>query len=166
MQGNDWVAKDPGEGDRSIPAKAITLSQDGQTGNAEIWLMQGDSRVYLSPNVINTKANAFNADITSFKEFTVNVSGDPSEVKKENVTVTDVTSKDANSHKPIDISQVAVVDNRIVITAKNELDLKKMYEINIKGVGGMPKTVSASTVKGSKIVRTDEFDQKLSLIHI
>lgn len=160
MQGNDWVYKDPGEGDRPIPAKAITLSQDGQTGNAEIWLMQGDSRVYLSPNVINTKANAFNADITSFKEFTVNVSGDPSEVKKENVTVTDVTSKDANSHKPIDISQVAVVDNRIVITAKNELDLKKMYEINIKGVGGMPKTVSASTVKGSKIVRTDEFDQK------
>ena len=164
MQGNDWVYKDPGEGDRPIPAKAITLSQDGQTGNAEIWLMQGDSRVYLSPNVINTKANAFNADITSFKEFTVNVSGDPSEVKKENVTVTDVTSKDANSHKPIDISQVAVVDNRIVITAKNELDLKKMYEINIKGVGGMPKTVSASTVKGSKIVRTDEFDQKYAYI--
>ena len=160
MQGNDWVAKDPGEGDRSIPAKAITLSQDGNTGNAEIWLMQGDSRVYLSPNVINTKANAFDADITSFKEFTVNVSGDPSEVKNGDVTVTDVTDSKKNQHKTIDISQVAVVDNRIVITAKNELDLKKMYEINIKGVGGMPKTVSASTVKGSKIVRTDEFDQK------
>lgn len=164
MQGNDWVAKDPGEGDRSIPAKAITLSQDGQTGNAEIWLMQGDSRVYLSPNVINTKANAFNADITSFKEFTVNVSGDPSEVKKENVTVTDVTDSKKNQHKTIDISQVAVVDNRIVITAKNELDLKRMYEINIKGVGGMPKTVSASSAKGSKIVRTDEFDQKYAYI--
>lgn len=160
MQGNDWVYKDPGEGDRPIPAKAITLSQDGNTGNAEIWLMQGDSRVYLSPNVINTKANAFNADITSFKEFTVNVSGDPSEVKQDSVTVTDVTDSKKNQHKTIDISQVAVVDNRIVITAKNELDLKKMYEINIKGVGGMPKTVSASTVKGSKIVRTDEFDQK------
>ena len=158
MQGNDWVSKDPGEGDRAIPAKAITLSQDGKTGNAEIWLMQGDSRVYLSPNVINTKANAINADITSFKEFTVNVSGDPSEVEKENVTVTDVT--DAKNHTKVDISQVAVVDNKIVITAVNELDLKKMYEINIKGVGGMPKTVSASTVKGSKIVRTDEFDQK------
>lgn len=164
MQGNDWVAKDPGEGDRSIPAKAITLSQDGQTGNAEIWLMQGDSRVYLSPNVINTKANAFDADITSFKEFTVNVSGDPSEVKNGDVTVTDVTDSKKNQHKTIDISQVAVVDNRIVITAKNELDLKKMYEINIKGVGGMPKTVSASTVKGSKIVRTDEFDQKYAYI--
>ncbi|CQB86853.1 Alpha-amylase precursor [Chlamydia trachomatis] len=160
MQGNDWVSKDPGEGDRPIPAKAITLSEDGNTGNAEIWLMQGDSRVYLSPNVINTKANAINADITSFKEFTVNVSGDPSEVEKKNVTVTDVTDSKKNQHKTIDISQVAVVDNRIVITAKNELDLKKMYEINIKGVGGMPKTVSASTVKGSKIVRTDEFDQK------
>lgn len=160
MQGNDWVSKDPGEGDRPIPAKAITLSEDGNTGNAEIWLMQGDSRVYLSPNVINTKANAINADITSFKEFTVNVSGDPSEVEKKNVTVTDVTDSKKNQHKTVDISQVAVVDNRIVITAKNELDLKKMYEINIKGVGGMPKTVSASTVKGSKIVRTDEFDQK------
>lgn len=164
MQGNDWVYKDPGEGDRPIPAKAITLSQDGNTGNAEIWLMQGDSRVYLSPNVINTKANAFNADITSFKEFTVNVSGDPSEVKQDSVTVTDVTDSKKNQHKTIDISQVAVVDNRIVITAKNELDLKKMYEINIKGVGGMPKTVSASTVKGSKIVRTDEFDQKYAYI--
>ena len=160
MQGKDWVAKDPGEGDRAIPAKAINLSQDGKTGNAEIWLMQGDSRVYLSPNVINTKANAINADITSFKEFTVNVSGDPSEVKNGDVTVTDVTSKDAKNHTKVDISQVAVVDNKIVITAKNELDLKKMYEINIKGVGGMPKTVSVSTVKGSKIVRTDEFDQK------
>ncbi|MDK7192315.1 type I pullulanase [Bifidobacterium sp. UMB1197] len=160
MQGNDWVSKDPGEGDRAIPAKAITLSQDGNTGNAEIWLMQGDSRVYLSPNVINTKANAINADITSLKEFTVNVSGDPSEVKKENVTVTDVTDSKKDQHKPIDISQVAVVDNKIVITAKSDLDLKKMYEINIKGVGGMPKTVSASTVKGSKVVRTDEFDQK------
>ncbi|WP_421778788.1 type I pullulanase [Gardnerella sp. DNF01144] len=164
MQGNDWVYKDPGEGDRPIPAKAITLSQDGNTGNAEIWLMQGDSRVYLSPNVINTKANAFDADITSFKEFTVNVSGDPSEVKNGDVTVTDVTDSKKNQHKTIDISQVAVVDNRIVITAKNELDLKKMYEINIKGVGGMPKTVSASTVKGSKIVRTDEFDQKYAYI--
>lgn len=164
MQGNDWVYKDPGEGDRPIPAKAITLSQDGNTGNAEIWLMQGDSRVYLSPNVINTKANAFNADITSFKEFTVNVSGDPSEVKQDSVTVTDVTDSKKNQHKTIDISQVAVVDNRIVITAKNELDLKKMYEINIKGVGGMPKTVSASTVKGFKIVRTDEFDQKYAYI--
>ena len=160
MQGKDWVAKDPGEGDRAIPAKAITLSQNGETGNAEIWLMQGDSRVYLSPNVINTKANAINADITSFKEFTVNVSGDPSEVKNGDVTVTDVTSKDAKNHTKVDISQVAVVDNKIVITAKNELDIKKMYEINIKGVGGMPKTVSASTANGSKIVRTDEFDQK------
>lgn len=164
MQGNDWVAKDPGEGDRSIPAKAITLSQDGQTGNAEIWLMQGDSRVYLSPNVINTKANAFNADITSFREFTVNVSGDPSEVKNGDVTVTDVTDQDAKNHTKVDILQVAVVDNRIVITAKNELDLKRIYEINIKGVGGMPKTVSASSAKGSKIVRTDEFDQKYAYI--
>lgn len=164
MQGNDWVYKDPGEGDRPIPAKAITLSQDGNTGNAEIWLMQGDSRVYLSPNVINTKANAFDADITSFKEFTVNVSGDPSEVKNGDVTVTDVTDKDAKNHTKVDISQVAVVNNKIVITAKNELDLKKMYEINIKGVGGMPKTVSASSAKGSKIVRTDEFDQKYAYI--
>ena len=160
MQGNDWVAKDPGEGDRAIPAKAITVSQDGKTGNAEIWLMQGDSRVYLSPNVINTKSNAINADITSLKEFTVNVSGDPSEVKKENVTVTDVTDSKKDQHKAVEISQVAVVDNKIVITAKNDLDLKKMYEISIKGVGGMPKTVSVSTVKGSKIVRTDEFDKK------
>lgn len=160
MQGKDWVAKDPGEGDRSIPAKAITLSQDGQTGNAEIWLMQGDGRVYLSPNVINTKANAFSADITSLKEFTVNVSGDPSEVKQDSVTVTDVTDKDAKNHTKIDISQVAVVNNKIVITAKSDLDLKKMYEISITGVDGMPKTVSASSAKGSKIVRTDEFDQK------
>ena len=160
MQGNDWVTKDPGEGDRAIPAKAITLSQNGEAGNAEIWLMQGDSRVYLSPNVINTKANAINADITSLNEFTVNVSGDPSEVKKENVTITDVTDKDANNHTKVDISQVAVVNNKIVITAKSDLDLKKMYEININGVGGMPKTVSASSAKGSKIVRTDEFDQK------
>ena len=160
MQGKDWVAKDPGEGDRAIPAKAITLSQDGQVGNAEIWLMQGDSRVYLSPNVINTNANAINADITSFKEFTVNVSGDPSEIKKDDVTITDVASKDAKNHTKVDISQVAVVDNKIVITATNDLDIKKMYEINIKGVGGMPKTVSASTVKGSKVVRTDEFDTK------
>ncbi|NSX52612.1 type I pullulanase [Gardnerella vaginalis] len=160
MQGNDWVAKDPGEGDRAIPAKAITLSQDGKTGNAEIWLMQGDSRVYLSPNVINTKANAINADITSLKEFTVNASGDPSEIKKNDVTITDVTDSKKENHTAVDISQVAVVDNKIVITAKNELDLKKMYEISIKGVGGMPKTVSVSTVKGSKIVRTDEFDKK------
>ena len=160
MQGNDWVAKDPGEGDRAIPAKAINLSQDGKTGNAEIWLMQGDSRVYLSPNVINTKASAINADITSLKEFTVNVSGDPSEIKKDDVTITDVTDSKKDKHKAVDISQVAVVNNKIVITAKSDLDLKKMYEINIKGVGGMPKTVSVSTVKGSKIVRTDEFDQK------
>ena len=160
MQGKDWVAKDPGEGDRAIPAKAITLSQDGQTGNAEIWLMQGDSRVYLSPNVINTKANAINADITSLKEFTVNVSGDPSEVKKSDVTVTDVTDSKKDQHKAVDISQVAVVDNKIVITATNDLDIKKMYEININSVGGMPKTVSASSAKGSKVVRTDEFDTK------
>ena len=160
MQGNDWVAKDPGEGDRAIPAKAITLSSDGKTGNAEIWLMQGDSRVYLSPNVISTKANAINADITSLKEFTVNVSGDPSEIKKNDVTITDVTDSKKDQHKTVDISQVAVVDNKIVIVAKNDIDIKKMYEININGVGGMPKTVSVSTAKGSKIVRTDEFDKK------
>ena len=160
MQGNDWVAKDPGEGDRAIPAKAITLSSDGKTGNAEIWLMQGDSRVYLSPNVISTKANAINADITSLKEFTVNVSGDPSEIKKNDVTITDVTDSKKDQHKTVDISQVAVVDNKIVIVAKNDIDIKKMYEININGVGGMPRTVSVSTAKGSKIVRTDEFDKK------
>ncbi len=160
MQGNDWVAKDPGEGDRAIPAKAITLSSDGKTGNAEIWLMQGDSRVYLSPNVISTKANAINADITSLKEFTVNVSGDTSEIKKNDVTITDVTDSKKDQHKTVDISQVAVVDNKIVIVAKNDIDIKKMYEINIKGVGGMPRTVSVSTAKGSKIVRTDEFDKK------
>ena len=160
MQGNDWVAKDPGEGDRAIPAKAITLSSDGKTGNAEIWLMQGDSRVYLSPNVISTKSNAINADITSLKEFTVNVSGDTSEIKKNDVTITDVTDSKKDQHKTVDISQVAVVDNKIVIVAKNDIDIKKMYEININGVGGMPKTVSVSTAKGSKIVRTDEFDKK------
>ncbi len=153
---NEWESKDCDQ-DRTIPNNIIKLDKNDPTkGTAEIWLLQGDPTVYVNATMPQFTAHIMSADITGLKKLAVKVSGDVSSLKKSDVTLLDKSEK---SQKEIEIVSVEKKGSDITIETKNELDIKHLYELNIKG---LTKSVdlSASSKTGASVIRTDEFDKK------
>ncbi|WP_250309340.1 type I pullulanase [Gardnerella sp. Marseille-Q2328] len=153
---NEWESKDCDQ-DRTIPNNIIKLDKNDPTkGTAEIWLLQGDPTVYVNATMPQLTAHIMSADITGLKKLAVKVSGDVSSLKKSDVTLLDKSEK---SQKEIEIVSVEKKGSDITIETKNELDIKHLYELNIKG---LTKSVdlSASSKTGASVIRTDEFDKK------
>ena len=153
---NEWESKDCDQ-DRTIPNNIIKLDKNDPTkGTAEIWLLQGDPTVYVNATMPQLTAHIMSADITGLKKLAVKVSGDVSSLKKSDVTLLDKSEK---SQKEIEIVSVEKKGSDITIETKNDLDIKHLYELNIKG---LTKSVdlSASSKTGASVIRTDEFDKK------
>ena len=153
---NEWESKDCDQ-DRTIPNNIIKLDKNDPTkGTAEIWLLQGDPTVYVNATMPQLTAHIMSADITGLKKLAVKVSGDVSSLKKSDVTLLDKSEK---SQKEIEIVSVEKKGSDITIETKNDLDIKHLYELNIKE---LTKSVdlSASSKTGASVIRTDEFDKK------
>ena len=152
----EWKSKDCDQ-DRTIPNNIIKLDKNDPTkGTAEIWLLQGDPTVYVNATMPQLTAHIMSADITGLKKLAVKVSGDVSSLKKSDVTLLDKSEK---SQKEIEIVSVEKKGSDITIETKNDLDIKHLYELNIKE---LTKSVdlSASSKTGASVIRTDEFDKK------
>ena len=153
---NEWDAKDYAQ-NRIIPNNIIKLDKTDPTkGTAEIWLLQGDSNVYVNATMPQLAAHVMSADIAGLKKLAVKVSGDVSSLKKSDVTLLDKSEK---SQKEIEIVSVETKGSDVTIVTKDDLNIKHKYELSIKGLAKDIK-LSASSKTGASVIRTDEFDKK------
>ncbi len=153
---NQWDAKDY-EQNRIIPNNIIKLDKTDPTkGTAEIWLLQGDSKVYVNATMPQLTAHVMSADIAGLKKLAVKVSGDVSSVKDSDVTLLDASENPATT---VELNSVKANGSEITIETKNELNIKHKYELSIKGLAKDIK-LSASSKTGASVIRTDEFDKK------
>lgn len=144
VDGNEWAAKDPGEGDRVIPQSAIEITDAASgSGRAEIWLRSGEWTTYTNESVILLTNSFTGAEISATDEITVKLRGsfDDTTFTTDNVTVDGAT-----------VAGVAVEDGRLVITTEQALDPAAGYTVSAPDWG---ETVAIA----GAVVRTDEFDE-------
>lgn len=177
--GDSWEAKDPGDGNRTIPQSAITM-QDGTTASAEVWLVQGDPTVYTTGTLYRAHASIVSAEMSAFNAIrvtlnkplenpdaaldAVTVAADPATADKG------VASREAGS-EPVKLSRasrstsstadsggipVAAVKsdgNILTITTSEDLRVTTPYTVSVKDYGSRQVTLGA-------VVRSAEFDQR------
>ncbi|MEK0279592.1 type I pullulanase [Bifidobacterium mongoliense] len=146
--GDSWEAKDPGDGNRTIPQSAITLRQDGSAA-AEVWLVQGDSTVYTNGTLYRAQASIISAQMNAFNTIkaTLNKPMDDPQAAAHAVTVSD------DHGRAVDVSTVKQDGRTLTVTTGKDLEVTTAYTLTVTGYGSKPVALGA-------VVRSDAFDQR------
>ena len=123
----DWEEKD-GDGDRFID-----LSKADENGEITIYLMQGDPNIYYGDITASITKAQLRDDFKSI-EFAVNM---PVENTEGIVLLETITNSKIDAS--ISLNNDGVTG---VITASEELDIARSYEVRIDGYGAMPVGLS------------------------
>lgn len=140
---SDWSEKDIAE-DRFI----TKFSADGK---AEVWLAQGQARIFDNPAKVDRDPRITKAAIDELNKITFETNFPFSLSEGENAGI-QLTGAE------IEKVEAAVKDagdavNKVIITTKGELDLAKVYKISKEGYG-------EATVTMGKVIGSDSFEEK------
>ncbi|WP_188355659.1 type I pullulanase [Galliscardovia ingluviei] len=142
----EWKAKDPGDVDVFVPAKALVANASDGSVHGEIWLVQGDATVYTAqPSLTTTLKSASIADFHTLNATLSNTV--PLAKLQDKVTVQDSDGKDI-AVKSLDADGTA-----ITITTEQQLAPNAAYTVRVADYG------KAQAIAGS-IVRTKDFDKQ------
>lgn len=138
---NSWASKDISD-DRFI-------NNFDANGNAEIWLIQGDTQIYTSPPTSTTTIRS--ASIDGFRQITVDLSaklaltgsGNEGFIVSDGINVTSVKALNGSTASA----------SRLALTLDADLALGKVYTVN------HPKFGRASTTPG-QIMNSDGFNSR------
>ncbi|MGG1572062.1 type I pullulanase [Fictibacillus sp. NRS-1165] len=140
VPGNEWADKE--FGDRYV-------TKFKEDGSAEIWIAQGQERIYYDKDLVDRAPTIVRASIDGFNEITFETNF-PFNVKNHGLSLSG--GADIKEVVPFD-SKAGEFTNKVkVITARN-LDLTKVYKIAKDDFG-------EAVVQTGKVVRTPEFDQQ------
>ncbi|WP_083392229.1 type I pullulanase [Bacillus sp. MUM 13] len=135
---NEWAEK---EFDNRFVTKFKT------DGSAEIWIAQGQDRIYYDKDSVDKTPKIVKASIDAFNEITFETNF-PFDASKAGLSLTgDAKIKEVI---PYD-SKTGSFTNKVKIIAENNLDLSKTYEVTKENFGTAP-------VETGKVVRSPEFD--------
>ncbi|TYR81872.1 type I pullulanase [Priestia megaterium] len=138
---NEWAEKD-GASERFI----TKIAEDG---SVEVWIAQGQPRVYYDPAGIEKTPKIVTASVDGFKEITLETnfpfdsSKDFGGIKIEGVEIDKVLPAKEGAGS---------VTNKVRILTKESLDLTKTYTLEKKDFG-------TATLELGKVVRSEEFDK-------
>jgi len=138
---SDWENKDGG--DRFI-------TKVGKDGNVEVWIVQGQNRIYYDRAGVDITRKITKATMDTFNQITLetNVPFDSSK------SLGDIEIDGAQIEKVIPYKEGEdAATTKVKIITKQPLDVTKTYRVKQKGYG------SADVVNGN-VVRTKEFDEK------
>lgn len=132
--GGAWMDKDPGAEDRSVPFTAVRV-KPGQTeeGTAEIWLVNGDGRIYTHPVATSSVSydtqggTAFNAETLAYGGKATKPAEAP---KRDGYTFTHWSASENDSTGEYDFSQP--VYGRVKLYAQ----WRQAHIVNIDTNGG------------------------------
>jgi len=138
---NNWSSKDISD-DRFI-------NNFDANGNAEIWLIQGDTQIYTSPPTSTTTIRS--ASIDGFRQITVDLSAKLALTGSGNEGFTVSDGINVTSVKALNGSIASA--SRLALTLDTDLALGKAYTVN------HPKFGRASTTPG-QIMNSDGFNSR------
>jgi type I pullulanase len=137
----DWSAKDIGDN------RFITkFTADGK---AEVWLAQGQARIFDNPAKVDRNPRIVKADIDELNQITFETNFPFSLTDAANAGI---NLQDAAIEKVEPIGDlINGLTNKVKITTKQDLDLSKTYKISKEGFG-------EATVTMGKVVRSKSFE--------
>ncbi|OCA91315.1 type I pullulanase [Bacillus sp. FJAT-27225] len=138
---SDWSAKDPGDGDRWI----TDFSEDGK---AEVWLVQGQKRIYDNPAKVDRTPRITKATIDEMNKITLTTNL-PFSVSNHGITL---RGAEIDKIEAAD-SNAGDMTNKVIITTKDELDFAKVYKVAKEGYG-------EATVQLGKVIGSKSFEEK------
>ncbi|KSU84407.1 pullulanase [Fictibacillus enclensis] len=140
IPGNDWAEKE--FNDRYV-------TKFKEDGSAEVWIAQGQERLYYDKDLVDRTPKIVKASIDGFREITFETNF-PFDIKEHGISLTGCAS----------IKQVVPADNqggdftnKVKIITSKDLDLTKVYKVSKENFG-------EAEVQTGKVVRTPEFDNK------
>lgn len=139
----DWSEKDIAE-DRFI----TKFSEDGK---AEIWLAQGQKRIFDDPAKVDRNPRITKATIDELNQITFSTNL-PFSVTDEIHAGIKLEGAEIEKVEAADKSAGELVNN-VVITVKGELDLSKLYKVSKEGFG-------EATVQMGKVIGSESFEER------
>ena len=140
-EGNEWAEKE--FGDRFI----TKINNDG---TAEIWLIQGQERIYYDKNQIDLTPKIVQASIDAFNFFTLETNT-PFSLDKENFGITISPNIKLKVIVPFETIGENYT-NKVRIITDEPIDISKTYTISLEGFG-------EQVFELGDIVRSKEFDE-------
>lgn len=140
---SDWSEKDIAE-DRFI----TRFSEDGK---AEVWLAQGQKRVFDQAEKVDRTPRITKAVIDELNKITLETNLPFSLSEGENAGI-QLTGADIEKIEPAS-KDSGNLTNKVMITTKAELDLSKTYRVSKDGFGEM-------TVQMGKVIGSKSFEEK------
>ncbi|EIT86495.1 pullulanase, type I [Fictibacillus macauensis ZFHKF-1] len=138
VKGNEWEQKEFGD-------RFITRFQED--GSAEVWIAQGQERVFYDASDLDISPKIISSNIDSFHRMTVETNI-PFDTEKHGLSL----SGKVRIQKVVPVNGQKVT-NKVYVYTKKEWDLTKTYKISKKNFG----TAKASI---GKVVRSKAFDQR------
>lgn len=139
----DWSAKDI-DGDRFV----TKFSPDGK---AEVWLVQGQARIYDNPAKIERNPRIVKAAIDELNQITLETNFPFAINDQENAGIQLVGAKIATVEPIGDLANG--LTNKAKITTKEDLDLTKVYKVSKEGFG-------EATVQMGKVIGSKSFEEQ------
>ncbi|PLR98265.1 type I pullulanase [Bacillus sp. T33-2] len=139
----DWSEKDIAEN------RFITdFSEDGK---AEVWLAQGQKRIFDNPAKVDRKPRITKAAIDELNKITFETNfpfslseGEHAGIKLSGAEIEKVEAINAEAGDTV---------NKVIITTKQELDLTKAYKVSKEGFG-------EATVQMGKVIGSKSFEER------
>ncbi|MBM7584128.1 pullulanase [Bacillus pakistanensis] len=139
VNGNDWAEKE--FNDRFI----MNFNEEGE---AEVWIAQGQERIYVDPEFIERTPKIINAKIDAFDEITLETNV-PFSIED---AFQDIELKGGEIKEIIPLTGTADSTNKILIKTESKMELASNYTITFPPFG-------ESSLKMGKVVRSKEFDE-------
>lgn len=138
---DDWSEKDPGEGDRFI-------TDLGDDGKAEVWLAQGQTRIYDQPEKVDRTPRITRATIDEMDRITLTTNL-PFSISNHGISIKGAEIEKIEAANP----EAGEFVNKVIITTKDELDFAKVYKVSMAGFG-------EATVQLGKVIGSKSFEEK------
>lgn len=140
VPGNDWAEKEFND-------RYVTKFHDD--GSAEVWIAQGQERIYYDKDLVDRTPKIVSAMIDGFNEITFETNF-PFDSKNHGLSLSG--GAEIKEVVPAD-SKAGDFTNKVKIITMKNLDLTKVYTVSKKDFG-------TAAVQTGKVVRTPEFDQQ------
>lgn len=121
--GDSWTSQEPG-GDRAIQIPAG--SSDGAT---EVWIIQGDSKVYYNKADIDVSDRVSSALMDSTTDILATTSKDISNDAVATFKLIDATNPNDKKDIPVEVSRVSNNEVKLSIKDSSQIDVTHIYEV-------------------------------------
>ena len=142
---NEWEAKDV-DADRYLDLSKAT------DGVIEVWIVQGDSKIYTDLNDIDLSPKMLSASLTTAKRIAVKTTMPVDTDATESLSIFKVVDEDGKAYEIMNLFSESTPASEFNINMKQPLDLNKKYTI-------VSETFGSKAITYGDVYNTEEFEE-------